>query len=88
MRKINIAPLLVNHAEELTDDIVNLEDIRSEWERTGVTVCYCSRREEFVAPFAETLAAAAKAHPEYRIPDDAALRKIQTALYELKKKRI
>lgn len=69
-------------------DIVNLDDIRSEWERTGVTVCYCSRREEFVAPFAETLAAAAKAHPEYRIPDDIALRKIQTALYELKKKRI
>lgn len=68
-------------------NIINLEDIKEDWERTGVTVCYCSRTEEFIVPFGASLAAAAKARPKCRIPDETAFRKIGKALCELKKKR-
>ncbi len=69
-------------------DVINAEDMADTWRKTGVTVCYCSRKEEFIAPFAESIDAAKKDHPEFQIQDDEEIQNVQKALHDFQDGRM
>lgn len=69
-------------------NVINAENMADTWCDSGVTVCYCSRKEEFIAPFAESIEAAEKAHPEFQIQDDEEIQNIRKALDDFQDMRM
>lgn len=69
-------------------NVINADDMVDTWRESGVTVCYCSRKEEFIAPFAESIEAAEKDHPEFQIQDDEEIQNVQKALHDFQDKRM
>ena len=66
----NVLPLAV-----MSDhiDIVNDEEMQEIWDKLGVSLCYCTRTEDFAAPFAEFLEMEREDHPESRPLDDESI---------------
>ena len=63
-------------------NVINADDMVDTWRESVVTVCYCSRKEEVIAPFAESIEAAEKDHPEFQIQDDEEIQNVQKALHD------
>jgi hypothetical protein len=63
-------------------NIINARDMVDTWRESGVTVCYCSRKEEFIAPFAEGIEAAEFDHPEFLFLDYEEIQNVRKALHD------
>ncbi len=81
----NVLPLTI-----LSDhiDLISADVIADEWKKNGVSVCYCFRQEDFVAPFAEIVKTAEKDHPEYQDWDEEDLLKVKNILHDFQERQM
>lgn len=81
---VNVVPLTI-----LSDhvNIINTPYIADVWREIGITVCYCFRNEDDIAPFEETIGVLKKAHPEWQEWNEEDLGKIQKLLHDFQESR-